>query len=213
MPWGTQARPTSCARRSSSPGWPRSWSAWKRCGPPPPAGSTRIVDNPVDRPVPSPMEPRWEGELPPTDSLLALALARRPMLLAGAATVSAAGAGERLAGREIWPDLEVGLQYGWRPMEDGTEHMVSVMLGMRAADLGWEPAGVDAPRGDRHARDGHRGPSGHGGGDRGPGERAGRRRRPRAAPPNALPETRSCRRPRPPSALPWPPIGSEEWTS
>lgn len=89
-----------------------------------------IVDNPVDRPVPPPMEPRWEGELPPTDSLLALALAR-PMLLAGAATVSAAGAGERLAGREIWPDLEVGLQYGWRPMEDGTEHMVSVMLGLR----------------------------------------------------------------------------------
>ena len=31
---------TSCARRSSSPGWPRSWSAWTRCGPPPPAGST-----------------------------------------------------------------------------------------------------------------------------------------------------------------------------
>lgn len=90
-----------------------------------------IVDNPVDRPVPPPMEPRWEGELPPTDSLLALALARRPMLLAGAATVSAAGAGERLAGREIWPDLEVGLQYGWRPMDDGTEHMVSVMLGLR----------------------------------------------------------------------------------
>jgi len=90
-----------------------------------------IVDNPVDRTVPPPMEPRWEGELPPTDSLLALALARRPMLLAGAATVSAAGAGERLAGREIWPDLEVGLQYGWRPMDDGTEHMVSVMLGLR----------------------------------------------------------------------------------
>ena len=89
-----------------------------------------IVDNPVDRPVPPPMEPGWEGELPPTDSLLAMALAR-PMLLAGAATVSAAGAGERLAGREIWPDLEVGLQYGWRPMEDGTEHMVSVMLGLR----------------------------------------------------------------------------------
>jgi outer membrane protein TolC len=90
-----------------------------------------VLDRPPDHPVPPAAEPPWPAELPSTDSLLTLALARRPMLLAGAETVRAARAGERLAGRELWPDLEVGLQYGWRGMEDGTMHMASVMLGVR----------------------------------------------------------------------------------
>ena len=90
-----------------------------------------LLDRAMDHPVPPAAEPRWPADLPSADSLLTLALARRPMLLAGAHTVRAAGSSERLAGREVWPDLEVGVQYGWRGMEDGTMHMASVMLGVR----------------------------------------------------------------------------------
>ena len=53
------------------------------------------------------------------------------MLQAGGEDVHAAVAAERLASREIWPDLTLGIQYGWRPMDDGTDHMVSLMLGFR----------------------------------------------------------------------------------
>ena len=88
-----------------------------------------LLDRPATSPVPPTAEPAWPAALPDNDSLLALALARRPMLRAGAQSVRAAAAGERLAGREIWPDLQVGVQYGWRGMEDGTEHMLSLMLG------------------------------------------------------------------------------------
>ena len=90
-----------------------------------------VLDRPAENPVPPVAEPAWPAALPPTDSLLGLALDRRPMLRAGGEAVRAAGASERLAGRELWPDLEVGLQYGWRGMEDGTMHMASVMLGVR----------------------------------------------------------------------------------
>jgi len=90
-----------------------------------------VLDRPTGQPVPPVAEPAWPIALPSTDSLLRLALARRPMLRGGTEAVSAARTSERLAGRELWPDLEVGLQYGWRGMEDGTMHMASVMLGVR----------------------------------------------------------------------------------
>jgi outer membrane protein TolC len=90
-----------------------------------------VVDRPAETPVPPTVQPAWPASLPPADSLIALALVRRPMLQAGAETVRAAGAAERLAGRELWPDLEVGLQYGWRGMDDGTMHMASLMVGFR----------------------------------------------------------------------------------
>ncbi|MEP7325093.1 MAG: TolC family protein, partial [Gemmatimonadota bacterium] len=64
------------------------------------------------------------------DSLVTLALANRPMLLAGASDVRAALTAERLARREIWPDLEAGVQYGWRSMAGGTMRMLSFMVGI-----------------------------------------------------------------------------------
>ena len=68
--------------------------------------------------------------LPSVDSLVARAFASRAMLRAAAANVQAATESERLARREIWPDLEVGLIYGQRGMADGTtDRMVSLMLG------------------------------------------------------------------------------------
>jgi len=90
-----------------------------------------VLDRPADEPVPSPALPPIPAELPSRDSLERLALVSRPMLRAGGEDVRAAEAAERLAGREIWPDLTLGVQYGWRPMADGTDHMLSLMLGFR----------------------------------------------------------------------------------
>jgi len=88
-----------------------------------------LLDRPSDTPVPTPTLPRFPDELAPADSLERLALAGRPMLAAGQLEVSASLAGERRARREIWPDLQVGVQYGQRPMATGTDRMVSLMLG------------------------------------------------------------------------------------
>jgi outer membrane protein TolC len=90
-----------------------------------------VLNLPTDVAVGPPALPVFPDSIPSRDSLQALALVRRPMLAAGGEDVHAAEAAERLAGREIWPDLEVGLQYGWRPMETGTDHMASLMVGFR----------------------------------------------------------------------------------
>jgi outer membrane protein TolC len=89
-----------------------------------------VLNLPADTPVGPAAEPAFDATLPSTDSLLKLARGRRPMLQAGGETLRAAQASERLAGRELWPDLEVGLQYGWRGMEDGTMNMASLMVGV-----------------------------------------------------------------------------------
>jgi cobalt-zinc-cadmium efflux system outer membrane protein len=88
-----------------------------------------LLDRPTDVAVPTPLLPRFPRELAPADSLERLAFATRPMLAAGAADVTAAVAAERRARREIWPDLQLGAQYGQRPMAGGTDRMVSLMLG------------------------------------------------------------------------------------
>ena len=90
-----------------------------------------VLDRSLETVVPSPVLPVFLVDLPSRDSLERLALAHRPMLRAAEEDVRAAETAERLAGRESWPDLTVGVQYGWRPMEDGTDHMVSLMLGFR----------------------------------------------------------------------------------
>jgi outer membrane protein TolC len=51
------------------------------------------------------------------------------MVVAGEKDLAAADAGERLARKEVWPDLQLGLQYGWRSGEMGTEKMGSLMIG------------------------------------------------------------------------------------
>ena len=85
----------------------------------------------ADAPVGSPVLPAFPERLPPLDSLVAEAQARRPMVRAGEAELRAAQAGVRLARREIWPDLQLGVQYGQRPMEGGmTDRMISLMVGI-----------------------------------------------------------------------------------
>jgi len=89
-----------------------------------------LLGRPSDAPVATPILPRLPDSLPARDSLERLALSGRPMLAAGAAKVEAADALTRRAGREIWPDLTLGVIYGQRPMPDGgTDRMASFMLG------------------------------------------------------------------------------------
>jgi len=80
----------------------------------------------VDAP---PMLPRFPDTLPTVDALEQLALEARPLLVAGAADARAADADARLARRELWPDLQVGVQYGQRRMEMGIDRMGSLMIG------------------------------------------------------------------------------------
>jgi outer membrane protein TolC len=79
----------------------------------------------------SPVLPALPAQLPPLDSLIRLAQANRPMIQAGREELRGADAAAALARRELWPDIEVGVQYGWRagPMGMGTEQMGSLMLG------------------------------------------------------------------------------------
>lgn len=81
-------------------------------------------------PVGSPIRPAFPDTLPPLDSLVAEAERNRPMVQAAVAEVRAAEVGERLARREIWPDFQVGVEYGQRPMDGGTDRMVSLMVGL-----------------------------------------------------------------------------------
>ncbi len=79
--------------------------------------------------VGSPTRPLFPDTLPSLDSLVAEAARNRPMVQAAVAELRAADAGVKLARREIWPDVQIGIQYGQRPMDDGTDRMVSLMLG------------------------------------------------------------------------------------
>ncbi len=88
-----------------------------------------LLDRPAETVVPTPALPRFPRELAPADSLEHLALAGRPLLAAAESEVTAAVAAARRARREIWPDLQLGVQYGQRPMTVGTDRMVSLMLG------------------------------------------------------------------------------------
>ncbi|MES2521881.1 MAG: TolC family protein [Gemmatimonadota bacterium] len=76
-----------------------------------------------------PVLPVFPDTIPERSMLAALALRSRSMLAAGEADVRAAVADERLARRERWPDLQVGVQYGQRAMPMGTDRMASLMVG------------------------------------------------------------------------------------
>jgi outer membrane protein TolC len=88
-----------------------------------------LLDQPSNTPVPSPILPAFPADLAVADSLERMALDGRPMLAAGALEVEAARAAQQRARREIWPDLQLGVIYGQRPMAMGTERMISLMAG------------------------------------------------------------------------------------
>lgn len=88
-----------------------------------------LLDQPVDSTTPPALLPLLPDSLPALDSLMRQAAAARPMVRAGEADLRAAENDARLASREIWPDLQVGVQYGQRGGMDGVERMGSLMLG------------------------------------------------------------------------------------
>jgi outer membrane protein TolC len=80
-------------------------------------------------PLLPPVLPAFPDSVPSVDSLVAVALTGRPMLQAGEHDLQAANTQAQLARKEIWPDLTIGVQYGRRTGEMGTERMASVMVG------------------------------------------------------------------------------------
>lgn len=88
-----------------------------------------LLDRPFDADVPATLLPRFPDLTPMPDSLVLLAARNRPMIRAGHEEVRAAEAMTTLARRELVPDLVLGVQYGQRTAEMGTERMASLMIG------------------------------------------------------------------------------------
>lgn len=79
--------------------------------------------------IPTPVLPHFPDSLPDRTTVEAFALGDRPMIRAGLDDIRAAEASEKLAAKQIWPDLQVGVQYAQQGGEmGGTEHMGSLML-------------------------------------------------------------------------------------
>lgn len=88
-----------------------------------------LIDQRVDSTTPPAGLPMFPPDVPPLDSLERLAVSERAMVKAGEAELSAMEFERALAYREIWPDLEIGVQYGQRSDGMGTERMASLMVG------------------------------------------------------------------------------------
>jgi outer membrane protein TolC len=73
--------------------------------------------------------PTFPDTLPGIGWLDSLASINRPMIKAAVDELSSATAAVRLAKKEIWPDVQVGLQYAQQGGEMGVERMASLMLG------------------------------------------------------------------------------------
>jgi outer membrane protein TolC len=88
-----------------------------------------LLDRDIDSTLASPALPGFPLELPPLDSLQTWAERNRPMIRAGKEDVRAADASLRLAEREIWPDLQIGVQYAQQGGAMGQQRMGSLMIG------------------------------------------------------------------------------------
>lgn len=88
-----------------------------------------LLNRPAETAVASPLLPQFPVDVPVIDSLQRDALAHQPMIRAGQQELDAATHGVDLARREIWPDLQLGVQLGQRGGEMGTERMASLMIG------------------------------------------------------------------------------------
>ncbi len=88
-----------------------------------------LFDRSADTAIPSPRYPHLPFRTPEAVTLRAWAEGSRPMLERGRAAVERARSQRSLARRELWPDFAIGLEYGQRPSEMGTERMGSAMLG------------------------------------------------------------------------------------
>ena len=79
--------------------------------------------------IAAPILPAFPDSVPTRAWLDSVARDTRPMIRAGLEDVRAADASARLARKEIFPDILVGVQYAQQGGEMGTERMGSLMLG------------------------------------------------------------------------------------
>ena len=73
--------------------------------------------------------PLFPSTLPSLESLISIANERSPMIRSGVATLEQASADNKRAVRELWPDLQLGIQLGRQGGPMGTEWMGSLMVG------------------------------------------------------------------------------------
>ncbi|MEO5511815.1 MAG: TolC family protein, partial [Longimicrobiales bacterium] len=88
-----------------------------------------MLDRPQKVLVSSPALPAFPQTIPGLDSLELLAYFARPMLRAGSADLRAAQSMEKLAKKELLPDLQLGIQYAQRGNAGGTDGMPGVAGG------------------------------------------------------------------------------------
>jgi len=88
-----------------------------------------MLARPSDTPVPAVTLGELPLIIPGIDTLRAWGEASRPMLEGARANLEQARTRGDLARREIWPDPTIGVEYGQRSGEMGTDRMGSVMLG------------------------------------------------------------------------------------
>jgi outer membrane protein TolC len=88
-----------------------------------------LLDRDASAELGEPALPRMPDSLPARAWLDSIAFGGRPMIRAGLDDVRAAESSEQLARKQIWPDLQVGVQYAQQGGEMGTDHMGSLMLG------------------------------------------------------------------------------------
>jgi outer membrane protein TolC len=89
-----------------------------------------LMDRPAEAPLGEVTPGSVPGGLPPIETLATWAESTRPVLRAQVARVDGARSGSELARRNLWPDLNVGLQYGTRADDTGRDHMAGLMLGV-----------------------------------------------------------------------------------
>ena len=88
-----------------------------------------LIDRPAEAVLSDPQLGALPLAVPDADTLRAWAALSRPMLERSRIGVEQAETRRTLAHREIWPDFTVGIEYGQRPMDDGTARMASAMIG------------------------------------------------------------------------------------
>jgi outer membrane protein, heavy metal efflux system len=123
-------RAMCCAPASRSRAWRRMSPACAPCAPVAAARLNALLDRPAATPI---AIPRLFTPVPAccrgSTCSLDMGGQSRPMLERGRLALEQARTQETLARREIWPDLSVGVQYGQRGSDMGTERMGSLMLG------------------------------------------------------------------------------------
>ena len=89
-----------------------------------------LLTQPIETPIGAPRLPGFPREVAPLDSFVALAERNRPALRAAHQDVTTADGAVRLATKQIWPDLQVGVQFGQQSGPAGTQYAGSLMFGV-----------------------------------------------------------------------------------